>query len=103
MTNPMMSSIGQVNHSLSATSFSPMFRFRSCNTSANAVHENTGSKEGHPEARTLRNARSGLRDHCENYGGNQVRHESCDQSIGITFFLIFTRMEYDPGTCRPSF
>src|SRR5258705_8126041 len=56
-----------------------------------ANHENANENA---EARTFHSARSALMYHSENYGGNQDRYESCDQSNWHNSHHFFFRSEY---------
>src|SRR5271154_3560190 len=83
--------LDEVNHSLSQSELQPDVQVHVVVQHKSANHENA---DENAEARTLRNARSARMYHCENYGDNQDRYQSCDHSNWHNSHHFFFCSEY---------
>src|SRR5437879_8924640 len=85
------SPLDEVSSSLSQSELQPDVEVHVVVQHKCANHKNANENA---EERTFRSARSARMYHCENYGGNQDRYESCDDSNWHNSHHFFLRSEY---------
>jgi hypothetical protein len=85
------SPLDEVSHRLSQSEFQSDVQVHVVVQHKCANRENANENA---EARSFRGARSALMYHCENYGGNQDRYESCDESNWHNSLHFFFGSEY---------
>src|SRR5438445_9468168 len=83
--------LDEVSRSLHQSEFQPDVQVHVVVQHKCANHENANENA---EACAFRSARSALMVHCENYGGNQDRYESCRESNWHDLHHFFLGSEY---------